>query len=702
MNSIKKNSPPCAEKFPISSNQHGYKLIDPYDWIRDDNWQEVLHSPNVLKKEIRDYIDKENQWTDNQLSNLLPSKEIIFNEIKGRMKEEDKSLPQKDGSWFYFSETKKDEEYSILKRYKSNSSIKNSKIIHNWNQESKGFEYFKPGGASYSPDHNLLAWSFDSKGSEFFSIKVKDLECKKKFRDQVNNTDGNIIWSIDGSGFYFIKMDENHRPSSLWFHNINTKEKDDYEIYNEKDSGYFLSISQSLNKQYLFLSIHNHETSEIRILDQRKEKKELTLFTKRVEGTEYSVEYDQENSRFIILTNINDAIDYKIMVTNENFLDKINWNEFIPHREGVLITDFSCLEGFIIIQELENGIPRILSINKKNGKQNIIEFNEEVYDLDFNEGNEYSSNTIQIYYSSMTTPQQIYEYNLIEKKKIILKKQEIPSGHDPKKYITKRIFAKSDDGETIPISILKKKDTPEKAPTLLYGYGSYGISIAPSFSLSRLSLVDRGMIYAIAHIRGGMDKGKKWYKDGKKENKINSFKDFISSALFLKKEKISGEISIHGGSAGGLLVGASLNMRPDIFKSAVAEVPFVDVLNTILDETLPLTPPEWEEWGNPIKNINDFENILSYSPYENIKNQDYPMMLVTSGLTDPRVTYWEATKWVAKLRDMKTDNNPLFLKTYTEAGHGGMAGRYNQIKETAFTYAFILWSHNILKGPVSS
>ena len=532
--------------------------------------------------------------------------------------------------------------------------------------------------------------------------KVKDLECKKKFRDQVNNTDGNIIWSIDGSGFYFIKMDENHRPSSLWFHNINTKEEDDYEIYNEKDSGYFLSISQSLNKQYLFLSIHNHETSEIRILDQRKEKKELSLFTKRVEGTEYSVEYDQENSRFIILTNINDAIDYKIMVTNENFLDKINWNEFIPHREGVLITDFSCLEGFIIIQELENGIPRILSINKKNGKQNIIEFNEEVYDLDFNEGNEYSSNTIQIYYSSMTTPQQIYEYNLIEKEKIILKKQEIPSGHDPKKYITKRIFAKSDDGETIPISILKKKDTPEKAPTLLYGYGSYGISIAPSFSLSRLSLVDRGMIYAIAHIRGGMDKGKKWYKDGKKENKINSFKDFISSALFLKKEKISGEISIHGGSAGGLLVGASLNMRPDIFKSAVAEVPFVDVLNTILDETLPLTPPEWEEWGNPIKNLNDFENILSYSPYENIKNQDYPMMLVTSGLTDPRVTYWEATKWVAKLRDMKTDNNPLFLKTYTEAGHGGMAGRYNQIKETAFTYAFILWSHNILKGPVSS
>ena len=701
MSSIKQNTPPCAEKIPISSNRHGYKLVDPYDWIRDENWQEVLHSPNTLKKEIRDHIDKENQWTDNQLSALSPLKENIYKEIKGRMKEEDTSLPQKDDSWFYFSETKKGKEYSILKRYKENSSIDESLIFHDWNDESKGFEYFKPGGASCSPNHNLLSWSFDSKGSEFFSIRIKDLEDKKIFHDQINNTDGNMVWSLDGSGFYFIKMDENHRPSSLWFHNINTNERDDYEIYNEKDTGYFLSINQTLNKKFLILSIHNHETSEVRIIDQRKEKKELVLFTKRQQGIEYSIEHDQENSEFLILTNINDATDYKIMKTDENALDKKNWNEFIPHKEGVLITDFSCLKNFIIIQELEDGIPRILSINKKNDQQNIIKFDEEVYDLDFNEGNEYSSNSIQIYYSSMTTPQEVYEYNLNEKKKIILKKQEIPSGHNPKNYITKRIFAKSKDGEVIPISILKRKNTPENSPTLLYGYGSYGISIPPSFSASRLSLVDRGMVYAIAHIRGGMDKGKKWYKEGKKEKKINSFEDFICSALFLKKEKISGEISIHGGSAGGLLVGATLNMRPDIFKAAVAEVPFVDVLNTILDDTLPLTPPEWEEWGNPIKNKSDYEYISSYSPYDNVKEQDYPTMLVTSGLTDPRVTYWEATKWVARLRDKKTDNNPLFLKTYTEAGHGGMAGRYNQIKEIAFTYAFILWSHDILKRPVT-
>ena len=382
-------------------------------------------------------------------------------------------------------------------------------------------------------------------------------------------------------------------------------------------------------------------------------------------------------------------------------LNKKNWKDFLPYREGILITNFSCLSNYIIIQELENGLPRILTINKKTKKKNIIKFNEDLYDLDFDEGCEYKSDKIRIYYSSMSTPQITYEYKLSEQKKRIIKKQEIPSGHDPKNYSLKRIYAESHDGKKIPISIIKRKDTPKNAPTLLYGYGSYGISISPSFSSSRLSLIDRGMVYAIAHIRGGMEKGKKWYDDGKKKNKVNSFKDFISCAELLKTENISKDITIHGGSAGGLLIGASINMRPDLFHCAVAEVPFVDVLNTILDDSLPLTPPEWEEWGNPIKNKSDFNYIHSYSPYENIKEQDYPTILATSGLTDPRVTYWEATKWVAKLRSKKTDNNPLFLKTYTDAGHGGMAGRYNQIKETAFVYAFILWSNDLLKRPIA-
>ena len=692
---------PKARKRLVEKVIHNKKLSDQFDWIRDDNWQEVLRSPNVLKKNIRKYIDNENQWTNENLTILKPLEKKIFNEIKNKIKEEDRSIPQKDGNWLYFSETKKNKQYSILSRYEINNSIKKSKIYHDWNKESKPYKYFKPGGAFNSNDHDYLAWSYDDKGSEFYKIRIKNLAKRKNLKDYIEDTDGNIVWSLNNEGFYYIRMDKNHRPSSLYFHFLGKSQSEDIEIYKEKDSGYFLNISETLSKKYLILTIHNHETSEIRIINQKQLSKKPKLIAKRKKGVEYRIEHDEEKNRFIILTNKDKATDFKLMETNEKTVSKKNWKDFLPYREGVLITNFSCLSNYIIIQELENGLPRILAINKETKKKNIIEFNEDFYDLDFNEGCEYKSDKIKIYYSSMSTPQITYEYKLKEQKKRIIKKQEIPSGHNPKNYSLKKIYAKSHDGKKIPISIIKRKDTPKNSPTLLYGYGSYGISIAPGFSSSRFSLIDRGMVFAIAHIRGGMEKGKKWYEDGKKKNKVNSFKDFISCAELLKIKNISKDITIHGGSAGGLLIGASINMRPDIFHCAVAEVPFVDVLNTILDDSLPLTPPEWEEWGNPIKNKSDFNYILSYSPYENIKEQDYPIILATSGLTDPRVTYWEATKWVAKLRIKKTDNNPLFLKTYTEAGHGGMAGRYNQIKETAFVYAFILWSNGLLKRPVS-
>ena len=692
---------PKARKRLVEKVIHNKKLSDQFDWIRDDNWQEVLRSPNVLKKNIRKYIDNENQWTNENLTILKPLEKKIFNEIKNKIKEEDRSIPQKDGNWLYFSETKKNKQYSILSRYEIKNSIKKSKIYHDWNKESKPYKYFKPGGAFNSNDHDYLAWSYDDKGSEFYKIRIKNLAKRKNLKDYIEDTDGNIVWSLNNEGFYYVRMDKNHRPSSLYFHFLGKSQSEDIEIYKEKDSGYFLNISETLSKKYLILTIHNHETSEIRIINQKQLSKKPKLIAKRKKGVEYRIEHDEEKNRFIILTNKDKATDFKLMETNEKTVSKKNWKDFLPYREGVLITNFSCLSNYIIIQELENGLPRILSINKETKKKNIIEFNEDFYDLDFNEGCEYKSDKIKIYYSSMSTPQITYEYKLKEQKKRIIKKQEIPSGHNPKNYSLKKIYAKSHDGKKIPISIIKRKDTPKNSPTLLYGYGSYGISIAPGFSSSRFSLIDRGMVFAIAHIRGGMEKGKKWYEDGKKKNKVNSFKDFISCAELLKIKNISKDITIHGGSAGGLLIGASINMRPDIFHCAVAEVPFVDVLNTILDDSLPLTPPEWEEWGNPIKNKSDFNYILSYSPYENIKEQDYPIILATSGLTDPRVTYWEATKWVAKLRIKKTDNNPLFLKTYTEAGHGGMAGRYNQIKETAFVYAFILWSNGLLKRPVS-
>ena len=366
------------------------------------------------------------------------------------------------------------------------------------------------------------------------------------------------------------------------------------------------------------------------------------------------------------------------------------------HKKGVLITDFADLKEFLIVQELKDGLPRVKFINKKNNKIEEIKFDEEAYQLSFNEGIEYKSKKIRVNYSAMNVPTTIYEYNLSTKKRRILKQQKEPSGFNKNKYETKRIFVKSHDGKKIPVSLLKLKNIKDSAPTLLYGYGAYGMSMTPGFSVARLSLVDRGMIFAIAHIRGGMEKGRQWYLDGKLKKKKNTFKDFISCAKFLKKSKLSGDLTIHGGSAGGLLIGATLNIAPQLFKSAVADVPFVDVLNTILDSSLPLTPPEWEEWGNPILNKNDFLNIKSYSPYDNVKKQEYPSLLVTAGLTDPRVTYWEAAKWVAKLRELKTDKNSLYLKTNMEAGHAGKSGRYHQIEEAAFMYAFILDSHNLL------
>ena len=360
MPTISKANPPKARKKLVKTKVHNTELSDQFSWIRDDNWQEVLHSPNVLKKNIRKYIDDENKWTNKKLSFLKPLEKKIFSEIKGKIKEEDTSIPQKDGNWFYFSETKKNQEYSILRRYKSTNTRKNSLIYHNWNKESIPYKYFKPGGAYNSNNHNLLAWSYDDKGSEFYKIKIKNLNQKKHFNDKISETDGSVIWETDDTGFYYIKMDKNHRPSCLCFHFLGTHQDQDIEIYNEKDSGYFLNISETLSKKYLILTIHNHETSEIRIINQQKKDRKLKLIAKRKKGIEYSIEHDQENSRFLILTNKDDAIDFKLMKTDENNFSRKNWTDFLPYREGVLITNFSCLAKYIIIQELENGIPRIL------------------------------------------------------------------------------------------------------------------------------------------------------------------------------------------------------------------------------------------------------------------------------------------------------------------------------------------------------
>ncbi len=703
MVSKKRLEPPKARKKNKKIKVHGLVVKDDYSWLRDDNWQEVLRNPSILKPNIKKFLDNENKWTDKNLKHLKKPKNIIFEEIKSRINENDRSLPVKDGKYLYLTETKKGLQYSILKRKLSNNSKSRYRTIIDWNILSKKYKYFKPGGVSYSHDQTIFNYSYDDKGSEFYSIKTFDIKNKKKKFYTLKNTSGATIWSNNSSGFYYIRMDKNHRPSSLWFHDLSSKQNDDQLIYEENNPGYFLNISETLSKKYLVLNISDHETNEIYLLNKDGNDKQLSLFCKRKKGIEYSIDHDLEQSRFIILNNNDNAIDFKISYIEENKkrdgvekYPNTNWKILIPHKKGVLITDFADLKEFLIVQELKDGLPRVKFINKKNNKIEEIKFDEEAYQLSFNEGIEYKSKKIRVNYSAMNVPTTIYEYNLNTKKRRILKQQKVPSGFNKNKYETKRIFVKSHDGKKIPVSLLKLKNIKDSAPTLLYGYGAYGMSMTPGFSVARLSLVDRGMIFAIAHIRGGMEKGRQWYLDGKLKKKKNSFKDFISCAKFLKNSKLSGDLTIHGGSAGGLLIGATLNIAPQLFKSAVADVPFVDVLNTILDSSLPLTPPEWEEWGNPILNKNDFLNIQSYSPYDNVKKQDYPSLLVTAGLTDPRVTYWEAAKWVAKLRELKTDKNNLYLKTNMEAGHAGKAGRYHQIEEAAFMYAFILDSHKLL------
>lgn len=463
-------------------------------------------------------------------------------------------------------------------------------------------------------------------------------------------------------------------------------------VYEDEDPGFFVGVSTTQSQDYIVIDSHDHQTSETRILDANDPHGEPIVVSAREVGHEYSVEHHGQN--LIITTNCDGAEDFKIVSTPVNAPGRENWKDIEPHREGRLILDVVTYKNHLIRLERENGLPRIVIRAFDDGAEHAIAFDEEAYSLGLSAGYEFDTASIRFTYSSMTTPSQVFDYDVVTRERTLRKTQEVPSGHDPEDYVTRRIMAPAHDGETVPVTLLYRKETvlDGSAPLLLYGYGSYGISIPASFNTNCLSLVDRGFVYAIAHIRGGKDKGYRWYKTGRTETKTNTFKDFISAGEYLAQEKFTsrGRIVGHGGSAGGMLMGAVANMAPDLFAGIVAEVPFVDVLNTILDDTLPLTPPEWPEWGNPITNKNAYLNIASYSPYDNVSAQEYPHILAVGGLTDPRVTYWEPAKWVARLRTLKTNDSLVLLKTNMEAGHGGASGRFDRLKEVAISYAFAL------------
>ena len=680
---------PLAPHRPSQSHHHGIYRDDDYAWLRADNWQAVMRDPAVLPPDIRAHLEAENAYTKAAMGDTEALQETLFAEMKGRIKEDDSTVPAPDGPFDYYTRYITGGQQPLFCRRPRGGGEET--ILIDGNALAEGHAYFRIAQVAHSPDHKRIAYAVDTKGSEYFTAKVIDAETGAVVEEAVTDACGGLEWAMDSQTLLYVWLDEEHRPRKLFAHNIGDAGEDRL-IHDQTDPGLFLDISLTQDGKYLLLGTHDHETSEVSLIDAADPYAHPRLLAPREAEHEYSVCHHE--GRLIILTNSGGAEDFRIVEAPADDPGRANWTEIEPHRQGRLILDIIAFKDFLVRLERENGLPRIVIRRFADGDEHEIAFDEEAYALGMSAGYEYDTTTLHFTYSSMTTPSQTYDYDMATRERTLRKTQEIPSGHDPSQYVTARVFAPAKDGETVPVTLLYRKDTKldGTAPLLLYGYGSYGITIPASFSTNALSLVDRGFVYAIAHVRGGKDKGFAWYKNGKRAKKTNTFTDFIAAGEYLANQKFTsrGLIVAQGGSAGGMLMGAVANMAPDLFLGIIAEVPFVDVLTTMLDASLPLTPPEWPEWGNPIESADDYKTIAAYSPYDNVRAQDYPNILALAGLTDPRVTYWEPAKWIAKLRETGTGSNLILLKTNMEAGHAGASGRFDRLKEVALSYAFAL------------
>lgn len=680
---------PKAEQRVTARTIHGVALNDPYAWLRADNWQEVMRKPETLAADIRAHLEAENAYAKAALAPLQPLKETLVKEMRGRIKEDDASVPAPDGAYAYGTRYRDGGQHPLFVRTQRDGC--DESILLDGDALAEGKAYFRFGGASHSDDHTLMAWSADDKGSEKYTLRIRDLSTGDDLPDTIEETSGGGVWSADGQSVFYTQLDDNHRPSKVFRHRLGTDPANDELIYEEKDSGFFVGVGRTQSGRFLVIDCHDHQTSEVWLLDLHASDAALFCVSPREVGHEYSVE--DQGDALIILTNADGAEDFKIVTAPLSAPGRDTWTDLVAHEPGRLMLAHMAFEGWLIWLERANGLPRLCYRNSE-GAVNAVAFDEEAYALGIGTNYEYATNTLRFSYSSPTTPQSTIDVDLTTGVQTVRKVQEVPSGHDPANYSVRRIFAMADDGAEVPVTVLTRADHQDdgSAPCLLYGYGSYGISIPASFSTNALSLVDRGFVYAIAHIRGGKDKGFAWYKQGKAEHKVNTFTDFIAARDHLVKTKIidDSKIVAQGGSAGGMLMGAVANMAPEKFAGIIAQVPFVDVLNTMLDDTLPLTPPEWPEWGNPIEDEEAFHRIKAYSPYDAVSAQDYPAIFALAGLTDPRVTYWEPAKWVARLRELATSDTPLLLKTNMDAGHGGAAGRFDRLDEIGEVFAFAI------------
>ena len=681
---------PQTLRRPVSDSRHGIARTDDYAWLRAANWQQVFRDPSTLDPAIRAHLEAENAYQAALMADTATLREALFQEMKGRIKEDDSSVPMKDGAFAYGTSYRVGGQHPRFFRIPRDGG--DETILLDGDAEAQGKAYFRLGGADHSSDHRLLLWSCDDKGSEYFTLRVRDIATGADCAETVADTGGSGVWNAADDGFFYTRLDDNHRPSRIFHHRLGDDPTADRLVYEEADAGFFMDVSGTRLNDWIMIGINDHETSEYRLIPAGDPQAEPVLVKPREPGVQYDLEAGGDV--FFVLTNSGGARDFRIMTAPAADPREENWVELVPHEPGRLILSILAFRDHLVRLERKDGLPRIVVRERASGAEHVIAFDEEAYSLGLAGSYEYDTAVIRFSYSSMTTPAQVYDYDMRTRERVLLKTQEVPSGHDAGAYVTRRLMAKADDGELVPVSVLYRKDLAldGSAPCLLYGYGAYGIAIPASFNTNCLSLVDRGFVYAIAHIRGGKDKGYAWYEDGKREKKQNTFADFITAARHLVAQGYTAHdrIVAQGGSAGGMLMGAVANMAPGDFAGIIAEVPFVDVLNTMLDATLPLTPPEWPEWGNPIEREADYRTIAAYSPYDNVTAQAYPPILAVAGLTDPRVTYWEPAKWVARLRALKTDDNPVLMRTNMDAGHAGASGRFSRLEEVAYAYAFAL------------
>ncbi len=680
--------PPRAERRPRVTAIHGVELIDDYAWLRAENWQEVLADPAKTPPDIRAHLDAENAYCD---ALLAPTKQLqaeLVKELRGRIKEDDSDVPWPDGVYDYYTRFREGGQHELVCRRPRDGAAET--ILIDGDAEAKDKSFFDMRAAEHSPDHRLLAWSSDDKGSELYTIRVRDIASGRDLDDRVTHCDGTVVWAADARSFLYVRVDDNHRTAQVFRHRLGADEKDDALVVEDLDPAWFVHLHRSHSRRFGVVTMSGHDATEIWLVDLADAEAPAKLVAAREARHRYAVEHHGDT--LFIRTNADGAEDFKLMTAPLAATSRENWRDLVAYRAGRMIVVVSAYARHLVRLERENGLPRIVVREIASGAEHAISFPEEAYSLRIEEGLEFDTNILRFVYSSMTTPAETYDYDMALRTRALRKRQEIPSGHDPARYVTRRIYATAADGAQVPISLLSLRSRTGAAPCLLYGYGAYGHATPAAFNANRLSLVDRGFVFAIAHVRGGTDKGWAWYESGKLEHKPNTFSDFIASARKLIEEGFTaqGRIVAQGGSAGGMLMGAISNMAPELFAGVIADVPFVDVINTMLDKDLPLTPPEWLEWGNPIEDETAFRTMLSYSPYDNVAAKDYPPILALGGLTDPRVTYWEPAKWVARLRERMAGGGPILLHTNMDAGHGGASGRFDQLGEVAMEQAFAL------------